>query len=649
MKQNAHIEVQNKKENEIERLEEKLSSYTDDETKKKRLIKKACVSEDDLEQGYIKFDSKALKSSGPKEMREAFRKYQVLFETKNQYLIELVFRLNTKNANYGDYFLFILENILMDAEESNYRERAIIYDFESTFKLALETFKERFHEDFQEFFKKSNPIEPNNFASKEDKIQRKYEFDENFFTQGFHTTFLTTEIFSSEEKLDRFFGKLAYKTIHNKWLDAIQSFFDTCEIDLAKDLSFYIMTPLENEITTNFSCCTNQVDGESEDEENYDWLKHYYDNMHPLYKIRKLDQNSILAHKIVNLSVNKKWSNFVLYLYYAELMVYLVFIIFYTLNSSRLHKEYTYPVWFQWISLALAILVLFYETIEIFTIKLYYFYSFLNICEWINMLLCFMALFLSEKADTIGLKTSLYSFSIGFSYFCLIFRLEKTKMFGTYAYAFRKILIKSLRVLPIVLILFVGFYKAILIRSRFETNPDEEHSNNEIRVFRNNSIQGDGLIKLSLMFMGDIDMNDFGLYGNKSTINYVIIDSLIFLMPIFLFNLFIGIAVGEVTDILENGKYHLLKVRIDLILRTFYVLSFFKLFKLKLFRRFQHKKYMWSTRRNRKSWYYYVLKFMYHMNSKITNSTSDHRLKLKSESKLKKSDPNKVESYKETA
>jgi hypothetical protein len=54
-------------------------------------------------------------------------------------------------------------------------------------------------------------------------------------------------------------------------------------------------------------------------------------------------------------------------------------------------------------------------------------------------------------------------------------------------------------------------------------------------------------------------------------INYIMTDLFIFLMPLFLYNLFIGIAVGEVNDLMVKGKYHLIKVRIDLFLKKFYL------------------------------------------------------------------------------
>ena len=95
-------------------------------------------------------------------------------------------------------------------------------------------------------------------------------------------------------------------------------------------------------------------------------------------------------------------------------------------------------------------------------------------------------------------------------------------------------------------------------------------------------------------------MDEMGLSStlganNENLINYVLTDTFIFLMPVFLFNLFIGIAVGEVSNIVKKGECHLLKVRIDLLLRTFYLISIMKYCRLKCIRNWQHKKYLWLT------------------------------------------------------
>jgi hypothetical protein len=114
--------------------------------------------------------------------------------------------------------------------------------------------------------------------------------------------------------------------------------------------------------------------------------------------------------------------------------------------------------------------------------------------------LCIAALMI--PIEHIETKTSLYSFSVCYAYLSLIFRSEKSIVIGSYAYAFRKILMKSLRVLPLVLILFFGFFFAFRVRSRFITNEGQEH-----HYLENSAIDGylsEGLVKLSLMFLGNI-------------------------------------------------------------------------------------------------------------------------------------------------
>jgi hypothetical protein len=197
---------------------------------------------------------------------------------------------------------------------------------------------------------------------------------------------------------------------------------------------------------------------------------------------------------------------------------------------------------------------------------------------------------------------------------------------------------KSLRVLPIVLILFFGFYFGFKIRSRFLTSDGQDHDSTEISGI--DSYISIGLIKLSSMVLGNFDMNELGLGSlgatDKNIINYILIDVFIFLMPIFLLNLFIGIAVGEVGDMVNKGAYHLVKARIDLLLRIFYIFSLFKYFNVKHFRDLQIKKYCWQTPKLEKGFEYRIKHVFWILKEKMTYSrwSISYRLTINGENEL---------------
>jgi hypothetical protein len=388
------------------------------------------------------------------------------------------------------------------------------------------------------------------------------------------------------------FQKVAHQVLDLKWTNAAKILFDTCFIQFDNDTKLFIVSPVESDLINKIN---KILPNEKNNEDNESWFSHYKKDKHPLKIIRKIDDNDLLGHALVYMALFEKWRFFGRFVYMFEFLIYLSFLAAYTLNSLSLFKDNSMPSWLKWISLGLIIVIISYETVEIICLKFYYFISFSHYFEWINMILCLLALFLEEP----NVKTSLYAFSLTYAYLTLIFRSEKSTVFGTYSYAFRKILIKSLRVFPLVMVLFFAFFFAFKIRSRYITNLDQDHDEKEISAI--DSYMSYGLIKLGLMFMGNIDVSEMGL-GHQGTVNSVLIniilvDAFIFLMPIFLFNLFIGIAVGELSDIVNKGQYHLLKVRIDFLLRLFYLYSFLRLSRLAFFRNRFHRKYIWQTKK----------------------------------------------------
>ena len=491
--------------------------------------------------------------------------------------------------SYGDFFSGILEKILEDDNSGTFK-----YDTEKAFEFILDIFKSFFHKDFINHYQ----------CFKNDKIKNNIKNDDlkvciaEYFKQENYKEFLTKKIFSTKTKLDEMFTDLAHKVIDKKWLNAIRVFFDVCFIELDKDVTFFILSPLESNIAlTIHNKRVEPIETESERKEERESLWHdIFKRNHPLYTVRKLDDESILGHKLVSMFIYDQWRHFGRFIHGLEYFIYVAFIVFYSLNSLRLFKSYGFPDYFKYITLALIIIILIYESLEMLCLRFYYFISFTSYLEWFNMIFCLVAMFSQDPT----IKTSFYSLSILFAYLFLIFRSDITLLLGVYTYTFRKILLKSLRIVPLVIILFLAFFFAFKIRSRFITNPGDDHVKKEMSVV--DSYLSNGLVQLSLMFMGNINIGDMGLSPDGATpedvINYILTDLYIFLMPVFLFNLFIGIAVGEVTDTIKKGEYHVLKVSIDFFLRLFY---FYKLLKiLKLERVFNYNKYLWQIPKDRR-------------------------------------------------
>ena len=109
--------------------------------------------------------------------------------------------------------------------------------------------------------------------------------------------------------------------------------------------------------------------------------------------------------------------------------------------------------------------------------------------------------------------------------------------------------------------------------------------------------------------------------GNSGTttqtaINYIMFDAFLFIMCIFLYNLFVGIAVDQVGELVEKGRIHLIKERIDYIQQVLSFLSFWGFSDIIYF----NKQVMWQYNNEKCT---FVRKFMNSLNKlyyKITNA-----------------------------
>jgi hypothetical protein len=113
--------------------------------------------------------------------------------------------------------------------------------------------------------------------------------------------------------------------------------------------------------------------------------------------------------------------------------------------------------------------------------------------------------------------------------------------------------------------------------------------------------------------------------------------------------LFIGIAVGEASNIVERGAFHLLKVRIDLLLRIFYLYSFFNFCNRNCLLEIFHKKYLWQVPKNKKGFWrsfkFYVFQVIWILKDKLMNQkwSVHYKVKLNGSSNLARKIANEKE------
>ena len=137
------------------------------------------------------------------------------------------------------------------------------------------------------------------------------------------------------------------------------------------------------------------------------------------------------------------------------------------------------------------------------------------------------------------------SMSILFGFIVLILRLEKNSNFGAYVVAFRRSFVNTVRTLPFILLLFVGFIFSFKIRSR-----------NGVKYFSTNGNYM-SMARLINMFIGSYNLEEMGLDGTgllNEIVNFFIYSAFLVLMTIISINLLTAIAIGELQTVLQDAK-----------------------------------------------------------------------------------------------
>lgn len=547
---------------------------------------------------------------------EEFDYFRNIFSQKK--LTEFLFEFYVKTKFYGNFFPKIFHFILIDYENNKYFKtnpnEKIEYDHENILCTLLVIFKNKFHTNLRNIYEEFMFKDENNIKNTDERIfKRRKEFFKNKLTSEIQRIFGKED--ANKAEIDNFFYNLAKKAFEHNLLNFIELLFDFCSIELDEDVKFYISKPLESKIKGY--CKKKKIENFSDDE-NASFFSHFSHSKHHLHVIRKLDKDNLLSHDIVYNFTHHQWFFLGNLFYSLEYALYLSFVIFYSLSSLRVSKDYSFPSEFRWVSFSILIVLILIEIGELLILKMYYFYLFSKLLEIINFVLVLIAILTNE--DNLSRKSSFYSVSILSTFLCLIFRSEKIILFGTYVYTLRKILFKSFKVLPIVFVMYLGVFLALKTRSRYLTEPDQQRDIREISFTED--FFSINMIKLSEMVLGNFDRNEFGLGtegSNPQTFNnFLLLNVMIYTMPIFLFNLFIGIAVEEVSTLLQKGQLHLIKIRIDYIVKLFYFFNFLNL--EKCLGGYFYPGYIWQIKRRKQRPLYNIRKYFLLMSNKLTNS-----------------------------
>ncbi len=283
---------------------------------------------------------------------------------------------------------------------------------------------------------------------------------------------------------------------------------------------------------------------------------------YPLFLICKSGQKRLIKHEVTKTLLEKKWKKFGGIFYYSNLLLYALFLLTYSINgelgfssTSNYVHQYTWPTFF------FAFLLLIVELFQLVS-QMESFLTWENIIEGINFLCCLISLSIPSQLGLV--KSGLYSITILVCYFLFLTKLEKIQLWdvGLYVYVFKACLSKSIRLFAILFIVIFGFCISLRIQSNGQIS-DVEMQN---FITLNSSFQA-GVLQISNMLIGNMESFSEMSVSTDNMANYIVTMLFIFLMPIFLYDLITGLAIGEINEVLKDAEIKTVQTRIDYVLK----------------------------------------------------------------------------------
>jgi hypothetical protein len=288
---------------------------------------------------------------------------------------------------------------------------------------------------------------------------------------------------------------------------------------------------------------------------------------HTLMLIAYSGQECLIQHETTKLLTELKWKLVPRYAFYTNLIIYMIFMLLFSLYSIELAEightinnnylnsneeflklnitnatqlEHSKNLDFNRANLQLKRSLLFYtlfsvllfqllkEMLQIFFLDgLSYFLTLQNLIE----LFTYTTASLSLLSNSYSAQSAYGSIAVLFAFICFPLFIQKLKMFGLYVVAFRRTIENSAKFGPVFIIIFIGFILSFKIRSNFGVSYSNSTSYSIIRTLT--------------MVVGELSTEKMGLQNDYSLTNFFIYILFICLMCIILINLFVGIAVGK--------------------------------------------------------------------------------------------------------
>ena len=294
-------------------------------------------------------------------------------------------------------------------------------------------------------------------------------------------------------------------------------------------------------------------------------------------------KDDLLRHETTQKLLSLKWNLLPRFIYFLNLLLYLLFLAFYSINVEIYRDPLNYSPELnkacKWLSFGFLVYFLIIEIIQIvFSFIqaeiLEHLSSFKNYCEIINYPLGIATIFIDLFTTNIEVMSSLYSITILLSYYILIQKLDKFFAIGAYVNVFGKIIKKSIKIIIILIIFMIGFLLSFRNRSDYADKYYNSigSSNGTFSQFEMTTFNGSFELTFFTMvtwMLGQVSTENMGMDNihPENIVNYVLFSLFVFFMPILFINIFTGISIDEVKDLIEKAQAEQISTKIDYVFK----------------------------------------------------------------------------------
>ncbi len=159
------------------------------------------------------------------------------------------------------------------------------------------------------------------------------------------------------------------------------------------------------------------------------------------------------------------------------------------------------------------------------------------------------------------------SISIVIGYLLFPLYLEKMNVIGIYVVALKRTMINSAKLFPMFVCMFAGFLLSFNLRTNFNVRFFRFGITDENSDKLSNGIAFYSILRCIDMILGAWETDKMGLEETAPFLNYFIYFLFMMIMAVIFYNLFTGIAVGELETVLSKADVQQISTRIHFVLQ----------------------------------------------------------------------------------